>query len=70
MEITGIIAEYNPFHNGHLYQIKQIKDQNIQEQIAEAVAGKLSSVDLESLKKTLQEKYNFTGRNLIILISI
>jgi len=25
MKITGIIAEYNPFHNGHLYQIEQIK---------------------------------------------
>ena len=27
MEITGIIAEYNPFHLGHLYQIKKIKEQ-------------------------------------------
>lgn len=25
MNITGIIAEYNPFHNGHLYQMEQIK---------------------------------------------
>lgn len=25
MKIIGIIAEYNPFHNGHLYQINQIK---------------------------------------------
>lgn len=25
MEAVGIITEYNPFHNGHLYQIKQIK---------------------------------------------
>ncbi len=25
METIGIIAEYNPFHNGHLYQIKEIK---------------------------------------------
>lgn len=25
MHITGIITEYNPFHNGHLYQIEQIK---------------------------------------------
>lgn len=25
MNVTGIIAEYNPFHNGHLYQIKQAK---------------------------------------------
>lgn len=26
MEIIGIIAEYNPFHNGHLYQIQKIKE--------------------------------------------
>ena len=25
MKVTGIIAEYNPFHNGHQYQIKQVK---------------------------------------------
>lgn len=25
MEIIGVIAEYNPFHNGHLYQIEKIK---------------------------------------------
>lgn len=26
MEIIGLIAEYNPFHNGHLYQINKIKE--------------------------------------------
>ena len=26
MKVTGIIAEYNPFHNGHLYQINKIKE--------------------------------------------
>ena len=26
MNIIGIIAEYNPFHNGHLYHIKTIKE--------------------------------------------
>ena len=26
-QITGIITEYNPFHNGHLYQIQQVKKQ-------------------------------------------
>lgn len=26
MEVIGIIVEYNPFHNGHLYQIKKIKE--------------------------------------------
>lgn len=25
MDIIGIIGEYNPFHNGHLYHIKEIK---------------------------------------------
>ena len=25
MSVTGIIAEYNPFHNGHLYQINEVK---------------------------------------------
>ena len=27
MHIIGLIAEYNPFHNGHLYQINKIKKQ-------------------------------------------
>lgn len=26
MEIIGIIAEYNPFHNGHLYHLQKIKE--------------------------------------------
>ena len=28
MKSVGIIAEYNPFHNGHLYHINEIKKQN------------------------------------------
>ncbi|MFW6271275.1 MAG: nucleotidyltransferase family protein, partial [Bacillota bacterium] len=23
MKVLGIITEYNPFHNGHLYHLKQ-----------------------------------------------
>lgn len=26
MEICGIIAEYNPFHNGHLHQLKTVRE--------------------------------------------
>lgn len=26
MKVTAVIAEYNPFHNGHLYQFQQIRD--------------------------------------------
>ena len=26
MRSVGIIAEYNPFHNGHLYHLNKIKE--------------------------------------------
>ncbi|MBE5805272.1 MAG: nucleotidyltransferase family protein [Clostridiales bacterium] len=26
-EVLGIVAEYNPFHNGHLYHIQKTKEQ-------------------------------------------
>ena len=26
MEVIGVIAEYNPFHNGHIYHINKIKE--------------------------------------------
>ena len=27
MQVTAIISEYNPFHNGHKYQIDKIREQ-------------------------------------------
>ncbi len=27
MKIAAIIAEYNPFHNGHLYQLQTLRKQ-------------------------------------------
>ena len=27
MKITGIICEYNPFHNGHKYQIDKVREE-------------------------------------------
>lgn len=36
----GIIAEYNPFHNGHIYQIKEIKKRWPQSQIIVILSGK------------------------------
>ena len=26
MRTIGIIAEYNPFHNGHAHQLRQVRD--------------------------------------------
>ena len=28
MNVTGIVAEYNPFHNGHAYQIREASKAN------------------------------------------
>ena len=25
MKVVGIVAEYNPFHNGHMYHIEEAK---------------------------------------------
>lgn len=38
MSVTGIIAEYNPFHNGHLHQINSIKHSD-NEQIIVVMSG-------------------------------
>ena len=39
MEIIGIVAEYNPFHNGHLYQIKKIKEKYPEHAIIVVMSG-------------------------------
>ena len=38
MQTTGIIAEYNPFHNGHLYHIQQTK-KILQQPVVVAMSG-------------------------------
>ena len=39
MKAIGIIAEYNPFHNGHLYQIKKIKEKYPEHAIVVVMSG-------------------------------
>lgn len=39
MKTAGIIAEYNPFHNGHLYQIQQARALTGAEYVAIAMSG-------------------------------
>lgn len=39
MNIIGIIAEYNPFHNGHLYQIEEIRKRTNADYIVVAMSG-------------------------------
>ena len=39
MKVAGVITEYNPFHNGHKYQLKQIKRQTSADYIVVAMSG-------------------------------
>lgn len=39
MKTIGIIAEYNPFHNGHMYQIKAIRRQTGADNIVTIMSG-------------------------------
>jgi len=41
--ICGIIAEYNPFHNGHAYQIKQARKISGADAIVVVMSGNLCS---------------------------
>ena len=37
--VLGIIAEYNPFHNGHLYQIEEAKRQTGADYVVAIISG-------------------------------
>ena len=39
MNVTGIIAEYNPFHKGHQYQIDYVRKQLKADYIVVAMSG-------------------------------
>ena len=39
MKACGIIAEYNPFHKGHHYQIEKIRKQTDADVIVVAMSG-------------------------------
>ena len=39
MKVCGIIAEYNPFHNGHRYQIEQARKQSGCDMVIAVMSG-------------------------------
>ena len=39
MKVIGSIAEYNPFHNGHAYQIAEIRKRTQADYIVVAMSG-------------------------------
>ena len=65
---VGIIAEYNPFHNGHLYHINKIKKMYPNEEIVVILGGNFTQRGTPSIidkwKKT--EIALTAGVNLVI----
>ncbi len=49
MHVTGIIAEYNPFHNGHLYQLTTCKEQNQADFVLAVMSGNFTQRGLPSI---------------------
>ena len=39
MKVVGIVAEYNPFHNGHAYQIEQLREKTNADYVVVAMSG-------------------------------
>lgn len=65
---VGIIAEYNPFHNGHLYQIEEVKRKFPNEEIVLVLSGNFTqrgdiSIIDKWKKKDLALK---SGINLVV----
>ena len=39
MKVSGVITEYNPFHNGHKYQLDKIREETHSDYIIVAMSG-------------------------------
>lgn len=66
--MVGIIAEYNPFHNGHLYHLKKIKEMFPDEVITLVLAGHfLNRGDISIINKWDKTKIALTyGVDLVV----
>lgn len=49
MRVCGIVAEYNPFHNGHKYQIEKIKEETNCDAVVAVMSGNFIQRGLPAL---------------------
>ena len=57
MKIAAIIAEYNPFHNGHLYQIETLKKELSADRIIIVMSGNFVQRGIPALIDKYQRTY-------------
>ena len=61
MKTIGIIAEYNPFHNGHLYQIEKLRSETQADYVIAAMSGDLSKGEsLPSMTNIPEPKWHYS----------
>lgn len=72
MHIAGIVAEYNPFHNGHAYQIQTLKEETHTDFIIAVMSGHFSQRGLPTIAdKFIRTKMALaSGIDLVIELPI
>lgn len=72
MRVTGIIAEYNPFHNGHLYQIEKTRQITQCNFIIAAMSGHFTQRGLPAIvdKYTRTKMALLSGVDLVIELPV
>lgn len=70
MKVVGIVAEYNPFHNGHKYQLDKVKKETGADYIIVAMSGNFLQRGVPALcdKFTRTEMALKCGADLVIEI--
>jgi len=67
MKTAGIIAEYNPFHNGHLYHIEETKKAGYDNIVAVMSSNVVQRAEVASFSKHVRAKAAVkSGVNLVI----
>ena len=68
MQVNGIIAEYNPFHNGHLYQLKRSLEETGADYTVVAMSGNFVQRGSAALldKHTRAEMALLGGADLVL----
>lgn len=72
MKVAGVIAEYNPFHNGHKYQLEQLKSLTGADYIITAMSGDFLQRGVPALldKYTRANMALLGGSNLVLEIPV
>lgn len=72
MKTVGIIAEYNPFHNGHLYQIEKAKELSQADYVIVIMSGNFVQRGTPALldKYARCESALFCGADLVIELPV